>query len=353
MTHGRRRTKVVTELHIVSKKRPGKLVRHYVYAWRGGPQILTVDGPKPTVTRELLDAQYKARETSYGRDPDTIDALIRAYEADPKYANLRKSTKKDYRLWLTRISQRFGETPTEAFADWRMRGDVTTWRNEWADKPRTADKATVMMVTLLNWGVENGKLERHFCHGIGLLHSVDKSEEIWEDRHWEAVKALKDFPPHVMRALRLARFTGLRLGDLVRLDWRQVFDKQITVEKTRKRGGRAVIPIVPELRELLNEIGRPTIPTDDTPCPVLLNSRCAGWTESGLETVWQRRKPEGFDRTIHDLRGTYVTFLATKGLTDEQIARIIGWTAAKIAEIRARYVDEARVVVSLVDRLSA
>ena len=46
-------------------------------------------------------------------------------------------------------------------------------------------------------------------------------------------------------------------------------------------------------------------------------------------------------------------FLASRGLTDEQIARIIGWTAAKVGEVRARYVDEARVVVSLVERLSA
>ena len=45
--------------------------------------------------------------------------------------------------------------------------------------------------------------------------------------------------------------------------------------------------------------------------------------------------------------------LAMKGLTDEQIARIIGWSAKRVSEIRARYVDEARVVISLVERLTA
>lgn len=335
----------MTKLHLVSKRlASGK--RWYVYAWRGGPQIAVLDGDKPVVTREILDAQYKARQESFGQPTDTIDALITDYQANPKYEKLKDSTKKDYRLWLTRLSERFGSSPVEAFTDWRMRGDVIAWRDEWAHQPRTADKATVMMVTLLNWAVENGKLERHFCHGIGLLHSVDKSEEIWEDRHWQAVGALKDFPAHIMRVLRLGRLTGLRLGDLVRLDWKQVFDKQITVEKTRKRGGRAVIPIMPELRALLDQIGRKE-------GAVLLSSRGTPWTESGLESVWQRKKPEGFDRTLHDLRGTYVTWLAMKGLTDEQIARTIGWTAIKIGEIRARYVDEARAVVSMVERLSA
>lgn len=56
---------------------------------------------------------------------------------------------------------------------------------------------------------------------------------------------------------------------------------------------------------------------------------------------------------LHDLRGTYVTFLASKRLTDDEISHIIGWTAKRISEIRACYVDEARFVISLVERLSA
>lgn len=158
--------------------------------------------------------------------------------------------------------------------------------------------------------------------------------------------AEKDFPAHLMRALRMASLTGLRLGDLVRLEWSQVGKQTIIVEKTRKRGGRAIIPIVPELRALLDDIGGES-------GPVLLNSRGKRWTESGLETVWQRRKPAGFDRRIHDLRGTYATLLASKGLTDDEIARVIGWTAKEVSAIRARYVDEARVVVSMMERMSA
>ncbi|WP_210210337.1 hypothetical protein [Altericroceibacterium spongiae] len=45
--------------------------------------------------------------------------------------------------------------------------------------------------------------------------------------------------------------------------------------------------------------------------------------------------------------------MAVKGLTDDEIARIIGWTTKRVASIRARYVDEARVVIALIERLSA
>lgn len=335
----------MTQLHIV-RKRLKSGSRWYVYAWRGGPQIHQCDGAPPVITQDIFNAQMRAKNEAGGRDTDDIDALIADYEASPEYTDRRKSTKKDYRLWLTRISERFGDTPLAAFEDRRIRGDIITWRNNWAGQPRTADKASVMMSTILNWAVENGRLSVNVAAKIKQLHHADKSQEIWEERHWKAVEAVKDFPAHVMRVLRLACLTGLRLGDLVHLDWSQVGPQTIIVEKTRKRGGRAIIPIVPELRALLDSIG-------GSEGRVLLNSRGTGWTESGLETVWQRKKPKDFDRTIHDIRGTYVTFLAMKGLTDDEIARVIGWTAKKIGEIRARYVDEARVVVSMVERLSA
>ena len=110
-----------------------------------------------------------------------------------------------------------------------------------------------------------------------------------------------------------------------------------------------MVPILPELRELLAEIG-------DSTGTILKNSRGASWTESGLGSVFQKAKgkAQGFDASLrlHDLRGTYATWLATKGLTDQEIGRIIAWKETRVAEIRLRYIDEAHVVASLVERLS-
>ena len=221
---------------------------------------------------------------------------------------------------------------------------IIEWRNGWADKPRTADKASTMMATLLGWAVAQGELSINVASKIRLLHSADKSDEIWEARHFRAMVACA---PQLRNALKLAMLTGLRLGDLVRLRIEDV-GPQAIILITRKRKGRAVIPILPALRHLLDRlIG------ERESGAVLLNSRGQAWTESGLGTVFQRSKPEGFDRRIHDLRGTFVTWLATKGLTDQEIARIVGWTASRVGDVRARYVDEERVVVSLLDRLSA
>lgn len=342
-------------LHTVRKPGPHGLDRWYVYAWRGGPCIHKATGPRPVIGPALLDQAAAARMAVAPRGALTLDGQIDLYRASPEFARLAPSTQRDYRLWLDRISQRFGAAPLAAFADARMRGDIMDWRDTWRTQPRTADKASVMMATLLGWAVERGRLPVNVAAGIPQLHRADKADEVWERRH---IRAMVNTPRHLRHALLLAALTGLRLGDLVHLEWGHVGDRAIVLV-TAKRKGRAVIPLTPTLARLLDKIRTwqaalaKKLELEATPQTVLCNSRGASWTESGLGSVFQKSKPEGFDRRIHDLRGTYATWLATKGLTNEEIARILGWTAKRVDEIRARYVDETRVVVSLLERLSA
>jgi integrase len=319
-------------------------VRWYVYAWRGGPAIHKQDDRRPVVTPELLDAAMQARRASRRPSPETVAALIVDYRASPEFTRLTPATKTDYRRWLDRIESKFGRASLGAFEDRRMRGPILNWRDQWAATARAADMGAGVLRTLLAWGVDHGRLTVNLAARIKPLHRADRSDLVWEDRHWQA---LEDAPSHLLDALQLGRLTGLRLGDLLALDWSCVGESAIVLV-TAKRKGRAVIPALPELRTLLDGLG-----DGERKGPVLRNSRGAPWTADGFKTVFQRAKPEGFDRRIHDLRGTYVTWLATKGLTDDEIARTAGWTSKRVAGIRARYVDEARVVVSMVERLSA
>lgn len=342
----------MTGLHLVRKRLSGGVDRWHVYAWRGGPRIHTADGRKPDITPAMLQAAMEARRGPLSKGD--VHWLVREYRASDDFKGLKAPTRRDYERSLDRVEARFGKAPLGAFEDRRIRNDIIQWRDQWRGQPRTADKVLVMLQTLLSWAVERGFLAINAAHGIKLIHKADRSDLVWEDRHWQAMQALDDdgepvCPPQLMDALRLIHMTGLRLGDLVRLDWDHVGEKAIVIT-TKKRGGRAAIPIFPDLRQFLDARQPDKAKRKG---PILTNSRGKGWTESGLGSVFQKSKPDGFDRTMHDLRGTYVTWLAVKGFTDEEIARVIGWTARRVAAIRARYVDEARVVVSMVDRMSA
>lgn len=330
----------MTNLHVICKRlKAGP--RWYVYAWRSGPCIHQQDGARPTITPEILDKAREARMQSAPDRSKSFEAVIDAYLDSPEFARLAAVTKDDYRRWLTRISERFGSAPTEIMDDFRMRKDILAWRDKWADQPRAADRGVGTLSTVLSWAAERGMIATNIAKEIGTLHRVDRSDMVWEDRHWEAVK---DVPAHIMQVLRLGEMTGLRLGDLVSLNWSHVGPQSIVI-RTSKTKTRAAIPLHRELKLFLD-----ALPHREG--SVLRNSKGAAWTASGIKSSWANVKPEGFDRHLHDLRGTCATWLANKGLTDTEIASIIGWSATRVAEIRARYVNAARTVISIAERLN-
>ena len=329
-------------MHVVRKRLATGVDRWFVYAWRGGPCILKQDGARPVIGPDLQDRASQARMAQAGPNEDTIDGLISSYRRAPEYLKRAQTTKRDYDLWLDRISDRFGKAPIGAFADSRMRKPVIEWRDRWMETPRTADKAVGVLSILLGYGVHQGRLPINVAAGIRTLYRSDRSDLIWEREH---MRAFARAPSPLRDAIWLAGLTGLRLGDLVRVEWGNVGAHAITV-RTRKRGGRAVVPITPLLRSALER-------RDWREGTLLRSSRGTAWSEDGLKTAFQRAKPEGFARTFHDLRGTFATYLMRHRLTDSEIAMVMGWTARRVADIRARYVNEERTVLELSRRLSA
>jgi len=340
MSGGRGRTRIVTKLHLVRKPiKAGQ--RWYVYAWRGGPQILVQDGARPVITPAIMDKAREARLQNVDGKKGQFEKLIDSYLESPEFTRLASVTQSDYRRWLTRISKRFGNADLDLMSDFRMRKDVLSWRDKWAAQPRAADRAMGTLSTVLAWAVQRGMVAVNIAAEMGTLHRVDHSDEIWEARHWEVVK---EIAPHIMTGLRLAEMTGLRLGDLISLDWSHVGQNAVVI-RTSKKKVRAAIPMHRELKLFLDRL-------EHREGAILRNSKGQPWTASGFKSSWGKAKPEGFDRRLHDLRGTCATWLLGKGFTDTDAATILGWKVTRVAEIRARYVDRERTVIAMAKRLN-
>lgn len=268
----------------------------------------------------------------------------------------------NYGTWLERIGTEFGKTPLSVFHDRRIRGDVLAWRDRWVNQPRSADAAITCFTRLLSWAFGRGMLPHNVLTGIDRLYEVDRSDLIWEERH------LERFLPHasveMREAVALEIVTGLRRGDLIKLPWSAVGDHAI-VWKTGKSKGRATarIPLLDETRGVLDRIrarhaaemaAKPEAKRKPLPATILSNSRWEPWGDSGLNTSFQRAKvASGVDRNFHDLRGTFATRCMIGKLTDQEIADILGWTTKKVAVIRQKYVDQARVVIEIGKRIAA
>ena len=350
-------------LHIVAKRKPSKPVSWYVYAWRGGPQILKKEGgARPAITKELTDAAAELRRAKPEPDMSTVAALIDLYTSAAEWKRLSASTRTDYGTWHKRIVEEFGSTPLKLFGDRRIRADVLEWRDRWAKQPRSADAAVTAFSALLSWGFDRGLLPSNVLLGTDRLYENDRSEIIWEDKHYEAFRPAASV--EVIEAVELAGLTGIRRGDLVRIP-RAAIGEHAIIWKTGKSRGRNTIrvPLLPETRALLARIyarqqaammTRRPDKRRALPETILMNSYLLPWTPKGLGSRFNDAKAKsGIDVHFHDLRGTFATRCMVAGLTDQEIADILGWSTKDVGAIREKYVSQSRVVISIGERISA
>ncbi len=345
-------------VNCVRKKRADGSEAVYYYAWKGGPRL-----PGKPRSPEFVAAYAEAHKDRKAPRTDTLSGLITLYRSKPEYLTLADSTKKEWSRWLDRIAigeeregkltkTGLGDLGFRTLEDARVRADLMDWRDQWADSPRAADYGVQVLSRVLGFAVDRGILSMNRATGIPHLYDVDRSDLVWEAA--DLAKFVAAAPAPVSHALRLACLTGLRRGDLVKLRWVQVGDLAITLttNKSRKGGkgeGRrtATVPVLKEARALLAEIGR-----KDATAPVLQNAKGGTWNADSLsDRISHFASKVGVERSIHDARGTFATRLCLAGLTDEEIADIMGWERDRVRRIRARYVDSERVVRALVTKL--
>lgn len=355
-------------VHIVPIRRTGKPTRWYIYAWRGGPCVRkTVGEDRPVLTVADVKACDDAKEDGHKVKANTLAGLIRRYRKSPTgWLALAKGTQRTWEAHLDAIEARWPETPLTLWSDARMRPKVIKWRDERAETPRTANIGLDVMNHLLGWGEEQGSLTVNIAKGLPRLDEGEgRPEIIWTADHLEAFGKVASI--QCWHAVRLASLTGLRRQDLIRLSWAHVGEHAIVMTAEKKSAGkrrRVTVPIIPKLRQLLDELRKREVPPGVE--TILWNGNGNSWVGDGLTqriNKWKKRAkimhlPASVDDQprelhLHDLRGTFATELmkVTPRLTDEEIGDILGWDPKNVSEIRKRYVDDAAIVVALAQRI--
>jgi integrase len=282
-------------------------------------------------------------------EPGKFRALVTLYKAGP-FQKLAPSTQRIWGHWLDRIAEYFGTLSITQFdRPERIRPVIRNWRNQWADKPRTADYGMQVLSAVLSHAVDPlGKLAGNPCIGIKQLYSSNRSDIIWTEADIARVKQV--CTAEMAHAIDLAAASGLRLGDLLRLSWSHVGTDAIVIRTSKSKGKReAVIPLYDDLREVLARI-----PKRST--MVLTNSRGRPWLPGSFSTLFIRAKQAAdmadTDLHFHDLRGTAATRFYTAGLSERVIAEIMGWEEASVAAIIRRYVDRTAATKAVIRQLN-
>jgi integrase len=319
--------------------------RVYYYAWRGGPRLRGKPG-----TPEFHASYNEAIEARRTPDSGRFRSLVVAYKARNDFKKLAKTTRAAWSPWLDRIADHFGELRIAQFdRPEKIRPVIRRWRNQWEDRPRTADYGMQVLSRVLSHAVDPlGKIAGNPCEGIKQLYSSDRSEIIWTDSDIAQLK--NACSPEIAFAVDLAAHTGLRLSDLLRLSWSHVGEDAIEFATGKSRGRReAIIPLYDDLRAVLARIPKRS-PT------ILTSSKRRPWSADGFGSSFNTAKHGAGiadkDLHFHDLRGTAATKFYVAGLPIRVIAEILAWSEDQVERIIRRYVARAAATKAAIRQLN-
>lgn len=367
-------------IHFVQSQRVGKRSVWYVYAWRGGPQVLRSEAvARPVLTKATLaEVERLRRERQVIEDPDDprgkqLSWLIALWVASPEWCSMTRNTRKTWGSALNVIKRKWGKDPVETFYNERSKLKIIKWRNSRQATPRAADTGVSVLRALLKFGGPYVGSTINIAANIARLYDDgNRPEIIWtaEEIADFVAAAEKRGQPAVGDAVRLAALTGLRRADLVSLTPAHIREHTIvkrTQKRTRRRRPATAIPRLPELDFLLKELSsRPRRPGCET---ILVNDKGDPWVPDLLTRAVQeirddlglvyldqddldeRGLPRARKKHFHDLRGTFITRLINElDLSDAEIADIMGWASERLANIRKFYIDQGAYVSALVAR---
>ena len=325
---------------------------------RKGPSIWRTGEPNPPGTPGYQAAYDTAigvrtllepREIGHGWS--TVSDLLDAYERSREFRRLAPRTRRDYLSGLTDVRARYGGAPLGVVNSVALKGNVLDWIEvTWAGK--AADKRLDPFKFALSWatGRHPERVPVNYLHGIPRFYEgADRAEIIWEDAEVDLFCRLA--PELHADAVRLARETGLRIGDLVELERSEIRrapngSRAIILRPNKRRRRIVNMPLTPAAEAIIDKapISRRLI---------LKPRRADAWDPARLSREVREYATEFGIRPelrFNDLRGTKVTEMVWSGVSVPDLAIRIGWkieTAAKMLGVYAALNPGRASVVAL------
>jgi integrase len=317
----------------------------YYYAWRGGPRLRGEPG-----SPEFMASYNEAIESRRTPDRNRFRFVVTDYKGSAEYKALAESTRAQWGKWLDRIGDYFGDLRIVQFdRPEKIRPIIRRCRGQWTATPRTADYALQVFSRVLAHAVELGKIAGNPCEGIKRLYDNDRSEIIWTDSDVTQIK--ETCSAEIAHAVDLAAYTGLRLGDLIRLSWSHLGEDAIVLATGKSRQKReAIIPLYDGLCAVLARIPKRAT-------TILTSSKRRPWTADGFGSSFNKAKIDAKmdERDLHfnDLRGTAATKFYIAGFTMREIAETLAWEESSVEKIIRRYVSRSAAIKARIRKLEA
>lgn len=300
----------VERIYYIRFKRTGKLVeekagRQYqddmTPAKAAGIRARKIEGKQQT-NEELR------QEKAGFADRWTIEKLWTEYR---KHLPGGEATKPDISRWNLYLQKSFGgKEPIEL-----VRLDIDRLRINLLKKrsPQTTKHAVALLRRIINFGIDRGLVPPiGFKIGLPAVDNI-KTEDLSPDQLRTLFTVLES-TPHTTGAamMKLALFTGMRRGELFKLQWRDLDFERGFIHIVEPKGGKSQkIPMNRNARDVFESITRSS--------EYVFPARNGGPRKDISKDLREIKRAAGLPddfRALHGLRHVYATMLASSGLVD-------------------------------------
>jgi integrase len=303
---------------------------YYFQAGRGtdhaGPRIRLPNDPQ---TPEFWQAVRQAQGIVGPVPTDTINALCDAYEtAWPALRRkLSDGTKEQYRRSLRVVRTAWGELRADALRP----SHVQALMDGLAAKPGKANNVLDGLRAMCRWAMGPRELLSR-DPTLGVAHFEDgEGHKPWTPEQLRA--ADEKLTGALRRAYVLARYTGQRISDVVRLGFTDIDEGGFSLRQ-KKTGAQPWCPIFPELEAEM-------VDWEKRPGPFLLQENGKPFTTNQLWKLFDRARedhPELRAAVWHGLRANAVIHLRQSGHSIAQISDMVGMSPPMV-ERYCRHAD--------------
>jgi integrase len=288
--------------------------------------------------------------------PGSIPSLVADWKAGPllRYA---ECTQKDYGLMLANVEASMRDLDVAEITS----HDVMDLRDQWRDKPRTANKYHALISVLMAYAIERRMRTDNPCRDVKKLREVHRKRLMTHDEQLKIAAAAvqgargwKNANGAMYAALfDFAYLSALRARDARSLRWTEVDDSrgEILIEPTKTRdssGAKIAIVITPDIRAVLE-----TVRALGKVKSMFVFHTLKGkpLSASAIKSAWRRARERAgvADAWFRDLRPKALSDAKRQGLSLEKVRDAAGHTSVSTTEgyMRGFEVKEANLQLTL------
>ena len=331
--------------YLVEKKQK----KHCLYYWQPNKKLRNLGflprrlaertNSLPDAIREAealnaeLDAWRAGETVDLTPQEGTLPWLIRHYQQSEKYKGLAPKTQRSYDQCM-KIIEAWSEQASHSQIASIVPLAVERFYKSMLDTPHQAAAVIRVLRILLNRAVKYRLIDSNPA-AKPEIRSPAPRDAVWTD---EATRVLIETANNngrrsIALAVMLAKYTGQRQGDILRLSWNQ-YDGETLRLRQRKTGKVLAVPVIAILRQWLDGTSQAS--------PIIVLSEATGrpYREDNFRHVFSdiRDRAGVGELQFRDLRRTAAVQLAEAGCTAPEIAAITGHAIESTQKILETYV---------------